>query len=190
MRVPSPISKAAAILVIGFSAASFSFLASKRGLYSKIGSRLTNDGTTRRASHIFNALGLSPGSGNLGSSGSTTMCFFSRVHPLSFPFRPFGFWIGFCSMEDADVPSGSNFFLVTEDAIDVVDFMKDSAAGVSFDVLITSFRISMSLSPVFSGDDEQTDAVTGSCGSVNPLVGMCGSVDTFSGNCSWMFVLA
>uniref|UniRef100_A0A3B3WM69 Uncharacterized protein n=1 Tax=Poecilia mexicana TaxID=48701 RepID=A0A3B3WM69_9TELE len=187
----SPISKAAAILFSGFSAASFSFLALNRGLYSKTGSRLTNDGSAawssldaffvsesflleliwciifslveniwkRSASHIFSALGpslfcitswfiswsagLSMGSGNLGSSGSTTMCFLSLVHPLSFPLRPFSFWVGFCSVDELDVPSTSDFFSVAEDAVDVVDFVKDSTAGVSLGVLM-AFRMSFS----------------------------------------------
>uniref|UniRef100_A0A3B3V3M4 Uncharacterized protein n=1 Tax=Poecilia latipinna TaxID=48699 RepID=A0A3B3V3M4_9TELE len=200
----SPISKAAAILFSGFSAASFSFLALNRGLYSKTGSRLTNDGSAawssldaffvsesflleliwciifslveniwkRSASHIFSALGpslfcitswfiswsaggmsimlsvipslpigvtkgLSTGSGNLGSSGSTTMCFLSLVHPLSFPLRPFSFWVGFCSVDELDVPSTSDFFSVAEDAVDVVDFVKDSTAGVSLGIIVS-----------------------------------------------------
>uniref|UniRef100_A0A8C6KMS2 Uncharacterized protein n=1 Tax=Nothobranchius furzeri TaxID=105023 RepID=A0A8C6KMS2_NOTFU len=102
----SPISKMDAIFDRGFSAASFSFLASKRGLYNKTGRRLTKEGTADwsslddfffsgsflSASHIFT---FASGSGNVGSSGSTTMCFFSLVHPLSLPLRPFGFWVAF-----------------------------------------------------------------------------------------------
>uniref|UniRef100_A0A3P9CBM7 Uncharacterized protein n=1 Tax=Maylandia zebra TaxID=106582 RepID=A0A3P9CBM7_9CICH len=95
----SPLSNTAAIFVSGFSTASFSFLASNRGLYSKIGRRLTNEGTSRSASHIFS---LASGSGNWGSSGSTTMCFFSRVQPLSLLLRPFGFWAAFCSLDEGD----------------------------------------------------------------------------------------
>uniref|UniRef100_A0A3Q1HB75 Uncharacterized protein n=1 Tax=Acanthochromis polyacanthus TaxID=80966 RepID=A0A3Q1HB75_9TELE len=118
----SPLSKTAAILVSGFSAASFSFLASNLGLYSKIG--------RRSASHIFNALGpcLFSSSGNCGSSGSTTMCFFSRVHPLSLAFRPLGFWVAFNSAGAGGVSVATAFLSVVEDAVDVADFVEGWAS--------------------------------------------------------------
>uniref|UniRef100_A0A665WTB1 Uncharacterized protein n=1 Tax=Echeneis naucrates TaxID=173247 RepID=A0A665WTB1_ECHNA len=123
----SPLSNTAAIFDSGFSAASLSFLASKRGL---------------RASHIFN---LASGSGNAGSSGSTTMCFLSRVHPLSFPFRPFGFRVGLASTDGVGV-SAVTAFLEVEDAVDVVDFVQDSAAGASVgEGAALAFRQSLSL---------------------------------------------
>uniref|UniRef100_A0AAQ6A3D9 Uncharacterized protein n=1 Tax=Amphiprion ocellaris TaxID=80972 RepID=A0AAQ6A3D9_AMPOC len=132
----SPLSKTAAILVSGFSAASFSFLASNRGLYSKIGRRFTKEGTSSFlvalicASHIFNALGpcLASGSGNCGSSGSTTMCFFSRVHPLSLAFRPLGFWVAFGSASAGGVSIVTAFLSVVEDAVDVADFVEGWAS--------------------------------------------------------------
>uniref|UniRef100_A0A3B4YTL5 Uncharacterized protein n=1 Tax=Stegastes partitus TaxID=144197 RepID=A0A3B4YTL5_9TELE len=150
----SPRSKTAAILVSGFSAASFSFLASNRGLYSKIGRRLTKEGTSAGfsledffvsgsflllwicASHIFNALGpcLASASGNCGSSGSTTMCFFSRLHPLSLAFRPLGFWTAFGSAGD-EVVSALTALSAVEDAVDVADFVEGSAMYTDSGVL-------------------------------------------------------
>uniref|UniRef100_A0A3Q3Q3D7 Transmembrane protein n=1 Tax=Monopterus albus TaxID=43700 RepID=A0A3Q3Q3D7_MONAL len=140
-------------LCFGFSTASLSFLASKRGLYSRTGRRLTKEGTSTwlslhafflsesfleafiwRASHIFNALGPSvsaSGSGNSGSSGSTTMCFLSRVHPLRLPLRPFCFWAAFSSADEGDVAAIITFLSAVENAVDVTDFMEGLAAESS-----------------------------------------------------------
>uniref|UniRef100_A0A8C4NSN2 Uncharacterized protein n=1 Tax=Dicentrarchus labrax TaxID=13489 RepID=A0A8C4NSN2_DICLA len=131
----SPFSNTAAIFVSGFSAASLSFLASKRGLYNKIG---------RRASHIFNALGPSF-CGNSGSSGSTTMCFLSLDHPLSLPFRPFSFGAALGSADEGDV-SVLMAFLSVEDAVDVADFVEGSTAWASFGAAVV---LVLSLNPVF-----------------------------------------
>uniref|UniRef100_A0A3Q2VNV7 Uncharacterized protein n=1 Tax=Haplochromis burtoni TaxID=8153 RepID=A0A3Q2VNV7_HAPBU len=95
----SPLSNTAAIFVSGFSTASFSFLASNRGLYTDFFLSESVLLALICASHIFS---LASGSGNWGSSGSTTMCFFSRVQPLSLLLRPFGFWAAFCSLDEGD----------------------------------------------------------------------------------------
>uniref|UniRef100_A0A672YCW1 Uncharacterized protein n=1 Tax=Sphaeramia orbicularis TaxID=375764 RepID=A0A672YCW1_9TELE len=135
-----PRSNTAAIFVSGFSAASLSFLASNRGLYSKMGRRLTKDGTSvgwsLAASFLsevpFLLLICSPPalSGNLGSSGSTTMCFLSRVHPLSLPFRPLGFMGS--AVDEGRFLSATDFFSsAAEDAVDVADFVEGSATGAS-----------------------------------------------------------
>uniref|UniRef100_A0A3B3V3E7 Uncharacterized protein n=1 Tax=Poecilia latipinna TaxID=48699 RepID=A0A3B3V3E7_9TELE len=107
-----PISNTTEIFDTGLEAASFSFLASNLGLKSNTGSLNANEGTSfcsllfssffssslLTASHILVAFGVSmslgvtkPVSGNFGSSCSTTMCFFSRNHPLGFDFMPFDF---------------------------------------------------------------------------------------------------
>uniref|UniRef100_A0A3B3X3I7 Uncharacterized protein n=1 Tax=Poecilia mexicana TaxID=48701 RepID=A0A3B3X3I7_9TELE len=106
-----PISNTTEIFDTGLEAASFSFLASNLGLKSNTGSLNANEGTSfcsllfssffssslLTASHILVAFGVSmslePVSGNFGSSCSTTMCFFSRNHPLGFDFMPFDFCI-------------------------------------------------------------------------------------------------
>uniref|UniRef100_A0A4W4EMP2 Uncharacterized protein n=1 Tax=Electrophorus electricus TaxID=8005 RepID=A0A4W4EMP2_ELEEL len=117
-----------------FSAASFSL----------IGRRCTNDGTSGELSFdVFllstsillpwicfimfslveniwkNPMVLSfsfscSGSGKLGFSGSTTMCFFSRDQPLSFAFRPLGFCFGLTSaffMPPFSTTSGCSKFI-------------------------------------------------------------------------------
>uniref|UniRef100_A0A669B7J0 Uncharacterized protein n=1 Tax=Oreochromis niloticus TaxID=8128 RepID=A0A669B7J0_ORENI len=142
----SPLSNTAAIFVSGFSTASFSFLASNRGLYSKIGRRLTNEGTSRSASHIFS---LASGSGNWGSSGSTTMCFFSRVQPLSLLLRPFGFWAAFCSLDEGDISAATSFLSAIEDAVDVTDFVEASTIGVPVGAAGLDLSTPLPLSPVF-----------------------------------------
>uniref|UniRef100_A0A4W3ILN3 Uncharacterized protein n=1 Tax=Callorhinchus milii TaxID=7868 RepID=A0A4W3ILN3_CALMI len=78
-----------AILFSGLAAASFSFLASNRGLKRRSGRRLVNGVAcgcfvpfSWMASHIFVA--RSSGSGNCGGSSSTTMCFLRRLQPLIF----------------------------------------------------------------------------------------------------------
>uniref|UniRef100_A0A3B1J507 Uncharacterized protein n=1 Tax=Astyanax mexicanus TaxID=7994 RepID=A0A3B1J507_ASTMX len=100
------LSNAVAILVRGFAAASFSFRASNRGLYRRMGRRCAKDGTCPGLSFDVFVLSASDllafisgvlislsRSGNCGSSGSTIMCFFRRVQPLSFDFRTLGFWV-------------------------------------------------------------------------------------------------
>uniref|UniRef100_A0AAY4C8S9 Secreted protein n=1 Tax=Denticeps clupeoides TaxID=299321 RepID=A0AAY4C8S9_9TELE len=70
----------------GFSAASFSFLASNPFLCLSLSSFLA----------------CASASGKFGSSGSTTMCFFSRVQPLNLAFKPLGFndALDFASLEE------------------------------------------------------------------------------------------
>uniref|UniRef100_A0A3Q2P6K5 Uncharacterized protein n=1 Tax=Fundulus heteroclitus TaxID=8078 RepID=A0A3Q2P6K5_FUNHE len=101
-----PISNTTEIFVTGLDAASFSFLASNLGLKSNTGSLNANEGISFCSSlfsslfssslFFFSSLWSCPGtsackpaSGNVGSSCSTTMCFFSRDHPLIFDFIPF-----------------------------------------------------------------------------------------------------
>uniref|UniRef100_A0A3Q2ZQ36 Uncharacterized protein n=1 Tax=Kryptolebias marmoratus TaxID=37003 RepID=A0A3Q2ZQ36_KRYMA len=129
----NPISKADAIFASGFSAASFSFLASNRGLYNKIGRRLTKDGSAAGSS--LEDFFLSKSSLLICASHIfRTLIIFSslRVHPLSLPFRPFSFWVAFGSVDVGNVPSVTAFFSVTEDAVDVADFVEGSTAGASF----------------------------------------------------------
>uniref|UniRef100_A0A3Q3W5C9 Uncharacterized protein n=1 Tax=Mola mola TaxID=94237 RepID=A0A3Q3W5C9_MOLML len=164
----SPISNTVAILVSGLSAASLSFLASKRGQYNNIGKRLTKDGTSvwlsleaflSSESFLLTLIcsdGLSsPFSGNLGSSCSTTMCFFSRVHPLSLPFRPFPFSAALGSADEL-VVSAFSVFLSVEDAVDVIDSVEGLTPGASvgaaslFAVVFTGLLSFSTISVTFS----------------------------------------
>uniref|UniRef100_A0A3P8PAK6 Uncharacterized protein n=1 Tax=Astatotilapia calliptera TaxID=8154 RepID=A0A3P8PAK6_ASTCA len=159
----SPLSNTAAIFVSGFSTASFSFLASNRGLYTDFFLSESVLLALICASHIFS---LASGSGNWGSSGSTTMCFFSRVQPLSLLLRPFGFWAAFCSLDEGDFSAATGFLSAIEDAVDVTDFVEASTIGVPVGV----HDCLGVLHTLLSGRGEGLVAVLGLCGTFKLLV--------------------
>uniref|UniRef100_A0AAZ1XIE9 Uncharacterized protein n=1 Tax=Oreochromis aureus TaxID=47969 RepID=A0AAZ1XIE9_OREAU len=182
----SPLSNTAAIFVSGFSTASFSFLASNRGLYTDFFLSESVLLALICASHIFS---LASGSGNWGSSGSTTMCFFSRVQPLSLLLRPFGFWAAFCSLDEGDISAATSFLSAIEDAVDVTDFVEASTIGVPVGAAGLDLSTPLPLSPVFwdrgvvgvhdcfgilhtllSGIGEGLVTVLGLCGTFKSLV--------------------
>uniref|UniRef100_A0AAY5JWL1 Uncharacterized protein n=1 Tax=Esox lucius TaxID=8010 RepID=A0AAY5JWL1_ESOLU len=114
----SPLSNTADIFTSGFSAASFSFLALNRGLYSRSGRRFAKEGTTSSSSSFYESeVLLALICCNIASlwsltsadtppvllwsvafllslayldSSSTTMCFFSRDQPPNLAIRPLG----------------------------------------------------------------------------------------------------
>uniref|UniRef100_A0A8C2GET1 Uncharacterized protein n=1 Tax=Cyprinus carpio TaxID=7962 RepID=A0A8C2GET1_CYPCA len=152
----SPISKTVAIFVAGREAASFSRLASNRGLYRRIGKRCANVGISSvffcSASIFFCSsvllasicllAGMSffdedSASGNLGSSASTTMCFLRRDQPLSFDFMPFGFCITFKRGSAVrEEPSSPSSFFSTAGLI--------SCWGLDFAFTLSTFSGSVS----------------------------------------------
>uniref|UniRef100_A0A8C6WWJ5 Uncharacterized protein n=1 Tax=Neogobius melanostomus TaxID=47308 RepID=A0A8C6WWJ5_9GOBI len=109
--------KAVDSLLMGFSAASFSLRASKRGCFMM--RSFVENMWKSRASHILRALGTGLGldscsgsvSGNCGSSESTTMCFFRRIHPLTLDPRPLDLILRTRSVA-AEIWFGSGIFLV------------------------------------------------------------------------------
>uniref|UniRef100_A0A8B9HIF5 Uncharacterized protein n=1 Tax=Astyanax mexicanus TaxID=7994 RepID=A0A8B9HIF5_ASTMX len=83
-------------------------------------------------------------SGNCGSSGSTIMCFFRRVQPLSFDFRTLGFWVSLGFSLGSFSATSVLFFSVVSELL----VKPNSCLALSF---VTVFLIEVSVGGFASG---------------------------------------